>query len=273
MMRTIYWMSGLLICLQFGSQCGVAATVELAVEKDTSIFSTNQNNTAGGNDVIYVGKNNGGATRRALLQFDVASSGIPLGSTIDAVTVTLHLDDWTGTAFGADRVVSAYRLISPWGDGTTGSGGSSGGSGQGTLATANGDVTWTYRSWSTSDPTPPLLSWATPGGHFAGGASAATLISASSNPTPGSIYSWSGAGLVADVQSWLDGSTPNHGWLLRDAEGVNGSLLQFYSKEFANAAFRPTLTISYTAVPEPQTWALTALCLAAISTRSSRVLR
>lgn len=241
-----------------------ADSVTLSALKDTSIFSNGTSNAAGGNDVLYFGLTSQGPTRRALVQFDVGASGIPSGSTIDAVTLTLSISGWTGSAaFGADRTVSLYRVTSAWGNGTTGSGGSGGMGGQGTMSAANGDVSWTYRSWSTTNPTPPHLAWTTAGGDLAATSSASLVIS--DTPTAvavGDLFSWSGAGLVSDVQAWLDGTLTNNGWLLRDPETASGSLLRFYAKEYATAALRPQLTIDYTPVPEPAGWLLAATALA-----------
>lgn len=241
-----------------------ADSVTLGALKDTSIFSNNPTNTAGGNDVMYVGKNNNGATRRSLLQFDIAASGIPAGSTVDSATLTLHINGWTGNgAFGADRTISLYRVTSDWGDGTTGSGGSSGGGGQGTVSAVDGDVSWTYRSWSSTDPVPPHLSWSTAGGDYDAVASASLVISDS--PTAVQLddsFSWTGAGMTADVQAWLDGSLNNNGWLVRETEATDGLLVRFYAKQYATTVLRPKLTIVYTPVPEPGT--LTLVTLAAI---------
>ena len=82
----------------------------------------------------------------------------------------------------------------------------------------------------------------------------------------GNYFTWTGAGLAADVQAWVDGTKPNYGWLLlipNDGAAPNNTLLEFYSRDAAevDAAFRPQLTIDFTAaaaVPEPSTWMLAA---------------
>jgi Ca2+-binding RTX toxin-like protein len=58
--------------------------------------------------------------------------------------------------------------------------------------------------------------------------------------------------MVADVQSWLDDPSTNFGWLLRADEGLTSSKA-FASREAADAAQRPVLTIAYTeASPAPE---------------------
>lgn len=245
-----------------------ADIVTLGTSKDTSIFSNNTGNTAGGNDVLYVGKNASGATRRALVEFDINSAGIPAGSTIDSVTLTLFMNGFSGSVFGADRDVRLFRVTSAWGNGTTGSGGSSGGGGQGTAAVpGNGDVTWSHSSFNTTP-------WGLAGGDLANTPSASLVIS--NSPTPvvlNSPYSWSSQGLVSDVQAWLDNTLPNNGWLLRNLENTNSSLLTFYSREIVDnptttsideSSLRPQLSIEYTPVPEPSTLAVGALGMAIV---------
>lgn len=256
------------------SDAARAASVTLGALKDTSIFSNNTGNTGGGNDVIYVGKNNSGATRRALIEFDV-NSAIPAGSTINSATLTLYLNGFTGTSFGADRSVRLFRLTSDWGNGTTGSGGSSGGGGQGTAAVpGTGDVTWSHRFFSDT-------AWGFAGGDLTNSPTATTLIS--NTPTPvvvNSPYTWSSATMVADIQGWLDGVNPNDGWLIREAlEATSGSLLLFYSKEIVDnpattgideSLLRPTLSIDYTPVPEPSTLALGGVAVVALASWNVR---
>jgi hypothetical protein len=245
-----------------------ADIVTLGTSKDTSIFSNNTSNTAGGNDVLYVGKNASGATRRALVKFDIDSAGIPAGSTIDSVTLTLYLNGFSGSTFGADRDVRLFGVTTAWGNGTTGSGGSGGGGGQGTAAVpGNGDATWSHSSFNTTP-------WGLAGGDLANTPSASLVIN--NSPTPvvlNSPYSWSSPGLVSDVQAWIDNSQPNNGWLLRNLEDANSSLLTFYSREIVDnptttsideSLLRPQLTIEYTPVPEPSTMALAALGMAVV---------
>jgi hypothetical protein len=248
------------VVVLIGALSARAETVHLAPLKDSVIFSES-NNTNGGGEVIHVGANGSGNVRRGLMQFDIAAS-VPTGSTITAATLTLHLND-AGSAAG-DRTVALYRILGQWGNGTTGSGGASGGSGQG-FAPATGDVTWNYRSYSTSPPSPPLTPWLTAGGDFQPLASASLTFT----PIVGNYYSWTGAGLVNDVQAWLDDPLQNFGWILRGEEVLGGKLVKFDSLERTIAEYRPVLTIEYTTVPEPSAFALlfTGLAMATVALR------
>lgn len=265
-MRRTRWMmlATLLTVTLLGTASG--ESVSIGPSKDTSMFSNNPTRTAGGYDVFYVGNNSSGDTRRALVAFDVAGN-VPAGSTITGAELTLYLNDWSGAGgFGGDRTIGLHRATSAWGDGTTGSGGSTGGGGQGTASAADGDVSWTYRSWSTTDPAPPHLDWTTSGGDYEATASASLTIS--DTPTPVTIdspHTWSGPGMVADVQGWLDGTLDNDGWLVRELENEVNLLIRFYSSEYASAGLRPVLKIDFVPVPEPATWILLALGLGIVS--------
>lgn len=266
MLRACWTMAATILSLTLSAAAASADSVSIGPTKDTSMFSNNSTRTAGGYDVFYVGVNSSGDARRALVQFDVAGN-VPAGSTITGAAVTLYLNDWSGQGgFGDDRTIGLHRVTAAWGDGTTGSGGSTGGGGQGVNSAADGDVSWTYRSWSTTDPSPPHLAWSTAGGDYESTATSSLTISDSPTPvTLDSAHTWSGAGLVADVQAWLDGSLVNNGWLVRELENDTNLLLRFYSSEYATAGLRPVLEIEYTPLPEPASWLLLALGVGAIA--------
>jgi len=241
-------------------------------------MQNNPTNTAGGNEFILSGRNQNGQVRRGLIQFDIAGSGIPTGATINSVSLTLYLKSWSGLGssqpFGNPRTVYLHPFTSEWGDGTTVAGG---GGGQGIASAANGDVSWNNRSFSTSPPTPPLLTWTTPGGDFLSTDSDSLIIT---NATAvGDAVNWTGSGLATDVQDWLDGAEDNYGWILlipNDQTTPNNTLLEFYSREVADAGLRPVLTIDFTAaeaVPEPATWTFAATGLVLLGLVGARYRR
>src|SRR5437667_4778957 len=177
---------------------------------------------------LYVGRTNqvSASVRRAVLKFDLSS--IPAGSTINAATLMLHMSRTTRPGQG----IAVHRLVADWGEGTSDATGGLG-EGGGGPATTN-DATWVYRFYSTQ-------LWNTPGGDFAAAASATTTVSDIGN------YSWSGAGVTADVQQWLANPAANFGWLVRGNEATGGTSKQFDSRENPTAAFRPTLTVDFRA--------------------------
>jgi hypothetical protein len=166
--------------------------------------------------------------RRGLLAFDISS--IPAGSTIDSVTLRLFVNQTSsGTAD-----VSLHRVLASWGEGASNSGASGGGSGA--PARAN-DATWLHRF-------SPGTFWAAPGGDFTSTASAVIPVDNFG------AYEWTGAGLVADVQAWLDNPSLNNGWLVRGDESASSTAKRFATREEAIEDQRPLLTITYT-VPTP----------------------
>ncbi len=218
------------------SSSSAQTTVMLTPSKDNTIYSENTSNSnALGN--LYAGRagtSASGGTRRALLRFDLAS--IPAGATITSASLIL-----TKNRGGADtnNPSNLHKLSADWGEGTSfddpGAGTGPGvGGGIGAPATTN-DATWVHRFFNSSF-------WMVTGGDFVSTPSASTVV----NLTNGQ-YTWSGAGLVADVQSWIDNSATNFGWILRGDESITSSAARFNSRESSTG--KPTLTVQYTTCP------------------------
>jgi hypothetical protein len=212
-----------------------ASVATLPAVADTTLSAIDPNNNMGGHYWVVVGGTGTGQPRRGLFQFDIAGN-IPAGSTIDAVTLTLVNPSgtaMTGVAF------DLFRAKAAWGEGTkTGT--------QGLPATI-GEATWNNRLHST---TPWAAAGGLAGSDYAAGASASTTLSGLGT------YTWSGPGLKADVQAWLDNAAPNNGWFfISQAEGISGSARRFSSREDTTGT--PSLRVDYTApVPEPATLAM-----------------
>ncbi len=171
--------------------------------------------------------------RRGLLAFDIAA-GIPAGSTIDSVTLTLRMN----RTRSGERTMTLHRVLGDWGEGASVAPERQGRGGP----PAPGDATWLHTFY---DPTSPQL-WNTPGGDFAAAASA-------SSPVGGNgFYTWgSTAGMEADVQTWLDAPDGNFGWILvGDETPDQPSTKRFYSRSALDPLNRPRLSVAFT-VPEP----------------------
>ena len=173
---------------------------------------------------VFAGLTESGGKRRALLAFDVAGA-VPPGAQVLGVKLTLHV---TRTIAGPETV-SVHRALADWGEGTSLAPGQEGG---GAPATA-GDATWLHGFY-------PGTTWASPGGDFDALASATRVIGFTGPQT------YASAGLVADVQAWLDDPSSNHGWMLVGDEpiGGTGTAKRFGSRQ-GPAAFRPVLKIVY----------------------------
>jgi len=223
-----------------------ADVATIGAAHDNTIFQSNVNNSLGGGQAIFAGTNAQLSPRRGLIDFDIAGS-IPAGSTINSVQMTLFLNSVAGGST-ASPTIHLYRVSDDWGEGTAGSSvNGAGGVGQG-LAAGEGDATWNARHFSATTPT----LWNMAGGDFAPSDSAALTIVGTTLNAP---YTWqSTPAMVADVQSWLNDSSTNFGWLLRSDEGSASSVRGFWTREAARTgqnAFVPQLRVTYTAVPEP----------------------
>ncbi len=200
----------------------------LTPDRDNTLYedSTGQLSNGAG-QFIFAGVTNQPLIRRGALHFDVAGSQIPAGSTIDSVTLTLHMS----RTIGGTTTVSLHRFTSAWGEGGSQAGGAEGMG----AASMTDDVTWIHAFFDT-------VSWTTPGGDFAAAATASTLVQ-----TTG-FYRWgSTPAVVADVQTWLDNPSTNFGWMIVGDESSPVTAKRFDSRENDVVANRPSLEIFYTA--------------------------
>jgi hypothetical protein len=212
-----------------------AATLTLAPVADTTLQSQFPGNNVGGDSSLWIGARRQGGVARGLFRFDLSS--VPAGSTINSVSLSLSV---TRTpSGGANSLFDVHRVLESWGEGNNG------GSGAGTTADAN-ETSWNNRF-------SPSTAWTTPGGTFS------SIVSASRSIAGDGRYTFtSTAGLVSDVQSWVNNPSGNFGWeLISESENTPTSIRRFGSRTGGAAA--PSLLINYTPVPEPSTLTLVAL--------------
>jgi len=204
-----------------------ADVVEMTTVKDnTLIEDPSLPVSAGASTSFYSGRvgSNGGTTlRRGLLQFDVAAQ-VPAGSTITAVTLQVRCSKVpTGSQA---QLIKLHRMLASWGEGSSVSFG-----GGGAPATP-GSATWVSRFH-------PDLPWTTPGGQFAAAPSGSTSVGGVG------FYTFaSSAGMVADVQAWLDDPASNHGWAVIGNEVVPQNVRRFETRE-STSAWRPKLVVTF----------------------------
>jgi spore coat protein A len=206
-------------------------TVNIGAARDATLIEHPSVDLAdGAGQYFFAGMTNqspGERIRRAAIMFDVASA-VPAGSTITGVTLTLYC---SRVATNDDRLVRLHRLTADWGEGASVG---SDGEGKGAPASA-GDVTWRHRFYSTA-------LWTVSGGDFIGPASGSILVGRK-NLT----YTWpSTAGMVADVQMWLNTPAMNFGWMLVGDESAAQTTKRFNSRQNSDAARRPVLSVTYT---------------------------
>jgi hypothetical protein len=219
----------------FASTAAAQVVTTLVASRDNTLI---QNNTGavsnGAGDHMFAGRvggTGGTSIRRGLLSFDVAG-GIPAGSTITSVRLTLNM---SRSIIAGEQTIQLRRVLGDWGEGTSNAGGEEG---QGAQSTAN-DATWVHRFFNTAN-------WQTQGGDFAATASASLAVGGDGR------YTWgSSAQMVADVQGWFNNPGTNFGWLLLGNEASAGTAKRFDTRENPTAANRPMLEITYTPIPEP----------------------
>jgi hypothetical protein len=203
---------------------------ELQASKDNTLYQDSNGSLSNGSGSgIFVGQTGEGRVTRALLAFDLSS--IPSGSTINGVTLTLVQSNPQNNNSGVASV-SLHKVQQDWGEGASSAGSGGGGGGP----AASGDATWRHTFFDSQF-------WNVAGGDFEQAASVAMNVAGNGT------YTWqSTAQLVADVQSWLDDSQNNFGWLLRGDEGSERSAKRFRSRH-NSASVAPKLTVDYTAAP------------------------
>ncbi len=206
-----------------------ADVVSFEPARDATLYESDDGSIGNGAGIgLFAGKTSQttGSLRRALVFFDI-SQQIPRGSTINSVTLDLNLS-LTGDL--EDRSVALHRALEDWGEGPSDPPGSEGGG----APALPGDTTWLHQFEDG-------LTWSVPGGAFEPTASASIPVGDLGR------YSWGPtAGMVADVQHWLDTPLENFGWILLSEETVGGTTRRFDSRSVADVALRPKLTVDFT---------------------------
>lgn len=200
-------------------------TVNITANLDNTLYEDPTGMTSNGVGVgVFVGLNQPGSIRRALVRFDVAGA-IPVGAGI--VSASLRMTVAQSSA-GVPLAVDGHRVTQAWGEGTSVG---SGGGGGGDVAT-NNDATWLHTFF-------PSSFWTNVGGDFV------ALPSFSGNmPTIGLFTVTANPVLVADVQSWLDAPATNFGWVLKaQTEITPGTARRLNSREALSN--KPVLTVTY----------------------------
>lgn len=198
-------------------------------DKDNTLYETNDGSLSNGSgNEIYFGKtgNNGGnALRRALMRFDLSS--IPSTATIINASVDVQV---TAASNNAQNMNAELRMLTAdWGEGTSSGGGSG-------AASTTGDATWLHTFYDT-------LTWNTMGGDFSANVSASAAFTTSNTEM---ITFDSNIEMVADVQTWVNDSNINFGWMLLGDEINNSNTRGIGSSESQSP---PLLHITYT-VPD-----------------------
>ena len=236
-----------MVLIVAGTPVRSPAAVTLPPSADASLYQSTGGTVANGaGEFVFLGRNSGGNTRRALMAFDIAAA-VPAGATITAATLDLSI---SSTA-GGPAPVTLHAITTAWTEGPSDPTGSEGSG----APTEPGDATWIHASY-------PSALWTTPGGDFEPAPFAALTID-----QPGAYAIASTDPLVERIQSWLDAPSTNLGFVLLGDESAPGTAKRVAARIAADAAARPTLTIEFT-IPTPPTASWAVLC--AIGARRRR---
>ncbi len=203
----------------------LADTVSLTSVADTYIVNSAPDNNAGGQTNFDSGTDGFGGIRRGLLRFDLST--LPAGVTITSAVVQLAVVK-VPSGGGSDSIFDLVRLTAAWGEGSKVS---PVGSSKGALA-SSGEATWNAREQN-------VANWTAPGA----ASDAAAAASASTSVSSYGLYSWSGQGLLNDLQYWQTNSAANFGWLVRsESEGTLHTARGFGAREGGSGG---TLQVGY----------------------------
>jgi hypothetical protein len=198
-------------------------TVILAPIRDNTLYEDGAGSLSNGAGIyFFAGKTAAPSLRRAVILFDFSS--IPSNATITSVSLALYLSK----THGGSATTTLSKASQAWGEGISNAGEPGG---AGIQAEAN-DATWFHTFYNTQF-------WVNHGGDFSSTTSASTTVGAVN-----ATYTWSGSGMVADVQGWVSNPATNFGWFIRGTE-TTGKAQRYNSRE--NISNPPRLTVMYTA--------------------------
>ncbi|MHC5066458.1 MAG: DNRLRE domain-containing protein, partial [Planctomycetota bacterium] len=212
--------------LLIGGHLSAQESLTVGAVKDNTLFNQVDGLISNGSGrYFFVGRtgfNNTAQTRRGVIDFDL--SGIPAGAKVLSAELRLQM---TRTSSGPVPI-SLHRITQEWGEGDSTATGNEGGG----APSEPGDATWLHTFF-------PDQFWNSPGGDFVASPSASIDVGGLG------AYTWgSTAGMVSDVQAWVDDPSSAHGWLLMGVESQ-----AFTSKRFASrqnfGGSRPQLTVTY----------------------------
>ncbi|MEZ4689177.1 MAG: DNRLRE domain-containing protein [Ignavibacteria bacterium] len=162
--------------------------------------------------------------RRGVINFNVAGS-IPPGAVITDVKLELHMSK----TISDSRRVKLFKITKSWTEGTSQAFGEEGGG----IGSQTSDVTWIHTYYNS-------VLWNNAGGDYDPNESAST------NVDQIGFYTWNSAEMITDVQNWIDGNSPEYGWIIKGDEADFGTAKRFDSRENSDVSLRPRLIITYT---------------------------
>ncbi len=169
----------------------------------------------GADEQLVVGNNYNGPTNRSIIKFDLTGSGLTQRDKITHVSLKLYAS-WVRNY--ETRNINVHQILTTWEEMTS---------------------CWT-RPYNNTAPwygcaQDDFIARAEPSGSI-------SVVDQSEE-----WYEWSGVGMVALVQDWINHPAYNQGVLIKLAEdgGLDPKLFQFFSSDYSDPAYRPYLEIAY----------------------------
>ena len=224
--KVIRLRKGLIFLVFFAALRNVALAdiVVLSPAKDNTLYEDGAGILSNGQGIyFFAGFTLSQSLRRGLIEFDLTA--IPANATIMDASLSMYLS----MAHGGSAAISLHKTLRDWGEGASDAG-EPGGAG---IQAETNDATWFHTFYDT-------VFWTTHGGDFSPTISATTTVN-----TVNMTYTWSGSGVVADVQAWVSNPSNNFGWVIRGNETTTGKAQRFNTRE--NTSNQPRLTVTYQA--------------------------
>ena len=230
-----------------------AEAVTVSIPGDATYIRSNTGQTThnfGGDSGMILGTTQGSSIYRVLLSFNLGA--IPVDATISSVTLSLTGTGTDATSTNTPYNLNLHQMTSGFSEGS----GFRDGAGAGP---ENGSASWEYRG-------PSSTPWTSAGGDF----NSVVLTSVVKNPTT-ALPAWNFASTTAFVNATTGSAGGNLSLLLKlEDSAENLSLRRVYfleSDDSPTSANRPSLTVTYTTVPEPSVAAIGLLSVSVLSFR------
>jgi hypothetical protein len=200
-------------------QEGVYPDASYIGTSDARLRSESPANNYGSCDNYYIGYDDTGLIRRAVVKFDLTTANIPAG----AVITNAYLSLYASSFLNGQVTCSLYRITQAWTEGAGTCGG---------IADVN--VSWNYYNGAGN-------SWVTAGGDYEA-AAVSNAVNAGSLPAHYVTFSIT----PSVIQGWIDAPATNNGLLLKSSvESVVENVVVFGSAESTSANQNPRLTVYY----------------------------
>jgi outer membrane protein assembly factor BamB len=209
----------LALSLVFSTPCALFADEGVTItppQYDSYLRQDQANTNFGTATTMHVQSRNGSRNRRAVVQFNLTTSGVPATAAVKVTNLSMTMS----VSPSNTRNHNAHVLLGPpvW-TGTT--------------------VTWNNRTTGTP--------WTTPGGDFNAGVAATQATGTTANVR----LTWRmvGDGTIPNIgQQWLSSPATNFGLIIKDQTENTpgaGNIAQYVTQNGAPAASRPALELRY----------------------------